>query len=240
MTQPPSKKTFAASCGLPTAPTKLPPLPRPDGALIERTGGNNTVTILPAGMDAVRVWATAGATQGACAAELGIGMGSFKRLMGVATADPISDLRAAWEAGFSTNESNLLRSLNILANNGNLTAQIVLLKMVHDRRDAGPQVVVETGPRINFIPPSLPGSYPATEEGHAQYMASIGQTQVHDSRATKLIREHYAMRGESTEACDAYLISIGRNPVEKDYAPKLIELNPVKPLAIPGDQQGGN
>jgi hypothetical protein len=226
MTQPPSKKTFAASCGLPTAPTKLPALPRPDGALVERTGGNNTVSILPAGLDAVQAWAVLGCTQGACAAELGISMGSFKRLMGVAGADPASPLRLAWESGFSTNESNLLRSLNILALRGNLTAQIVLLKMVHDRRDAGPMVVVENGPRINFIPPSLPGSYPSTDEGEREYMKTVGQSAIIDMRTTKLIREHYAMKGESTEACDAYLASIGRNPVDRDYAPKLIEFYP--------------
>jgi hypothetical protein len=166
-------------------------------------------------------------------------MAVFKRLMGVATADPVTPLRAAYEAGHSTNESNLLRSLNILANNGNLTAQIVLLKMVHDRRDAGPQVVVETGPRINFIPPSLPGSYPPTDEGHRQYMASIGQTQVHDSRASKLIGEHMRMKGKTEDEITDYLVSIGRT-ADREYVPKMIELNPVKPIAIPGDQQGGS
>lgn len=240
MTQPPSKKTFAASCGLPVAPTKLPALPRPQGVLIERTGPHAAMSVTALGCDAVKAWATCGATQGACAAELGISSRVFSNLMGAPFADPASPLRLAWEAGFSTNESNLLRSLNILALNGNLTAQIVLLKMVFDRRDAGPQVVVETGPRINFVPPTLPGSYPSTPAGHAQYMQSIGQDKVYDSRSTKLIREHYAIKGETAEACDAYLVEIGRNPNEKDFTPKLIELNPVKQIAIPGDQPGGN
>jgi hypothetical protein len=59
-------------------------------------------------------------------------------------------------------------------------------------------------------------------------------------RANKLIREHYTMQGKSPEEATKYLISIGRNPNDQDFAPKLIELNPAKQIAIPGDQQGGN
>jgi hypothetical protein len=240
MTQPPSKTTFAASCGLPVAPTKLPALPRPDGALIEREHSNGPVTITAMGCDAVRAWAVLGCTQGAIASELGISMHFFKRLLGTAGADPASPLRLAWEAGFSVNESNLIRSLNILALNGNLTAQIVLLKMVHDRRDAGPQVVVETGARINIVAPEMPGSFPSTNEGELAYMKTVGQEAIIDIRSNKTIREHYTLQGKSPEEATKYLISLGRNPNDQDFAPKLIELNPAKMIAIPGDKQEGN
>jgi hypothetical protein len=228
LTKPPSKKTFAASCGLPVAPTKLPPLPRPEGALIERTGPHAAVSITELGCDAVKAWATCGATQGACAAELGIALRVFSKLMGAPAVEPTTPLRLAWEAGYSVNESNLIRSLNILALNGNLTAQIVLLKMVHDRRDAGPMVTIENGPRINIIPPSLPGSY--TEADYEKMGVPIIE-----SRSNKTIREHYTIQGKSVEDCNAYLLSIGR-PLDKDYEPKLIELNPMKMIAIPGDE----
>ena len=163
--------------------------------------------------------ATLGNRQARIAALLGITAKQFEKILGA--PDKATPARLAFEAGDSRAESDLFVALHRRAQAGDAESAKFLLR-VRGHRESGAAINVE-GPRIIL---TLPGSYPPTDEGHAAYMKSIGQTQVHDARTTKLIREHMTMKGQSEAEIAEYLVSIGRNPTDKDYVPKLIEFYP--------------
>jgi predicted DNA-binding protein (UPF0251 family) len=153
-------------------PPTLPPVP--PGPWIERAPDGATVTA--SGLDAIRAWAMRGKTQEGIAAELHISRRAFESMLGKADADPPSEVRLAWEAGHAAHKSALIEKLTEKALAGDTISGFFLLKAVHQLRDQGAAVNIEAGPKITF---ALPAPF-ATEE---EYMRSIGQDAVVDSRA---------------------------------------------------------
>jgi hypothetical protein len=175
--------------------------------------------LTPAGLEMIEQAATLGNRQARIASLLGITAKQFENFLGA--PDKPTPARLAFEAGDSKAESDLFVALHRRAAASDAESAKFLLR-VRGHRESGPANIIE-GPKIIF---TLPGSFPPTDEGHDAYMRSIGQTEVHDARTTKLIREHMTMKGQSEAEITAYLVSIRRNPTDKDYVPKMIELNP--------------
>jgi hypothetical protein len=194
------------------SPLALPPIPPPPYIVHEAS----VVTVTPNGLEAISAWAMRGKTKGAIAGELGIAGAVFEKLLGKPDAEPISDVRLAWERGRAANKSALLEKLFESAMSGNTIAGFFLLKADHQMRDQGPQVTIDNSPKITL---SLPGPDP---DMHA-YMKRIGQEKVIDGRSTENIIHWMREDGKTDAEINDYLRSIGRG-VEAGPLPELPKL----------------
>jgi hypothetical protein len=138
--------------------------------------------LTPAGLEMIEQAATLGNRQARIASLLGITAKQFEIFLGA--PDKPTPARLAFEAGDSKAESDLFVALHRRAALGDAESAKFLLRC-RGHRESGAPVVVE-GPKILI---SLPGPFPPTAEGEAEYMRSIGQDAVIDSRTPERIRE---------------------------------------------------
>lgn len=160
-------------------PTPLPPVP--PAPWVERDDSGRVVSFTPNGLEAIRLWAARGRTQGAIAAELQITSKRFEALLGKADTDEPTPARLSYESGFAQHKSSLIEKLTERALRGDSICGMFVLKAVHQLRDSGNAIEINNGPRINFTLPA-----PMSEEA---YLKSLGITEIHDARDPKVRAE---------------------------------------------------
>ncbi len=134
----------------------------PRTALVRRDpldGGYDKVFVLPAGVALVRKLAAESYPLRSIARVLGIGLGTFQRLM-----DRQEEVRAALEEGRAEEERALVADLRTASTKGNIVAAIFLLKARHgyregDALDQRPNVI------INLPDAATPEAYLRMVEG---------------------------------------------------------------------------
>jgi hypothetical protein len=182
----------------------LPPLQLPEGPHIVRDAREVATHCTEAGLQLIRVASAEGCAQVHIASLLGISLKTFERLLGKASDDPMRPERAAYEEGQGALKSEMIRLCIAGARRGGLVQPLFLLKSIFGLRDQGPAVAIDTGNKINF---TLPGPAATVED----FMRSIGQEKIIDSRDTRLIRETMGAQGKSEAEIADYLRSIGRH-----------------------------
>jgi hypothetical protein len=150
------------------------PLAVPAGPLVTYDANGIAMGCTAAGLELVRKASAEGFAQVSIAASLGVSLKVFERLLGRADAEPMSDVRAAWELGQGDLRSELVRLCLAGARRGGMGQSLFLLKSLFQFRDQGPAITVENSNRINFL---LPG--PMSEQ---EYFAKLGIKEAVDTR----------------------------------------------------------
>jgi hypothetical protein len=139
----------------PTEP--LPPLQAPNAPLIERDENNRgAVSLTAEGLRYVEYLASEFCTVAFIASKLGIGQATFKKLLGNASADPISDVRASYEAGRAALETEVNRAHLQQIRRGNAITPMFVSKSEFGKRESGDPVVnINSGNNIGILPGNL-------------------------------------------------------------------------------------
>lgn len=150
------------------------PLAVPEEPLVTYDASGLATGCTPAGLQVVHHASAEGFAQVSIATSLGLSLKVFERLLGRADAEPMSDVRAAWELGQGDLRSELVRLCLAGARRGGMVQSLFLLKSLFQFRDQGPAVAVDNSSRVQFV---LPG--PLSE---SEYYAKLGIKEPIDTR----------------------------------------------------------